>query len=79
MAPTLMAHSPGLARTIIIVPTGHFMQIHPWLELFFLVPSIFEPLKFYCTGNPKMGRLANSEDPDEMQDNAAFHRVFTVC
>ena len=26
MAQTLMAHSPGLARTIIIVPTGNFMQ-----------------------------------------------------
>ena len=33
MAQTLMAHSPGLARTIIMmVRTGHF--IHPgWLEL----------------------------------------------
>ena len=26
------------------------------------------------TGNPKAGTLANSEDPDEMQLNAAFHR-----
>ena len=25
MAQTLMAHSPGLARTIITGPTGHFM------------------------------------------------------
>ena len=21
---------------------------YPWLELFFVVPSLFEPLKFYC-------------------------------
>ena len=21
---------------------------YPWLELFFIVPSLFEPLKFYC-------------------------------
>ena len=34
MARTLMAHSPGLARTIIMVPTGHFKLFHPgWLEL----------------------------------------------
>ena len=26
-----------------------------------------------------MGTFANSEDPDEMQHNAAFHRVYTVC
>ena len=26
------------------------------------------------TGNPKMGTLANSVDPEEMQDNAAFHQ-----
>ena len=26
------------------------------------------------TGNPKMGTLANSEDPDEMQHNTAFHQ-----
>ena len=25
------------------------------------------------TGNPKTVTLANSEDPDEMQQNAAFH------
>ena len=31
----------------------------------------FNPL---YTGNPKMGILANSEDPDEMQHNAAFHQ-----
>ena len=24
------------------------------------------------TGNPKLGALANSEDPDQMQHNAAF-------
>ena len=29
MAGTLMAHSPGLARTIITVPTGHFMHNPP--------------------------------------------------
>ena len=26
------------------------------------------------TGNPKMGMLANSEEPDEMQHNVAFHQ-----
>ena len=26
-----------------------------------------------------MSTFANSEDPDEMQHNAAFHRVYTVC
>ena len=31
MAQTLMAHSPGLARTIIMVPTGHFLHNHPWM------------------------------------------------
>ena len=56
MARTLMAHSPCLARTITIVPTGHFMHIkytldgwnYPSLELFLVVPSLFEPLKYYC-------------------------------
>ena len=27
----MMAHSPGLARTIIMVPTGHFMHTPPWM------------------------------------------------
>ena len=56
MARTLMAHSPWLARTIIMVPTGHSMHIPPWmsgttfqLTLFFMVPSLFELLKLYCT------------------------------
>ena len=31
MARTLMAHSPGLAKTIITVPTGHFMHNPPWM------------------------------------------------
>ena len=31
----------------------------------------FNPL---YTGSPKRGILANSEDPDEMQHNAAFHQ-----
>ena len=26
-----------------------------------------------------MSTFANSEDPDEMQHNAAFHRVYTAC
>ena len=43
MARTLMAHSPSLARTIIMVHTGNFMHnlpwMHGWLELlFFMVP-----------------------------------------
>ena len=31
MARTLMFHSPGLARTIIMVPTGHSMHNPPWM------------------------------------------------
>ena len=31
MAQTLMTDSPQLARTIIMVPTGHFMHIQPWM------------------------------------------------
>ena len=42
-----MAHSPGLARTIIMVPTGGWN--YSWLEPFFMIPSLFEPLRFYCT------------------------------
>ena len=26
-----------------------------------------------------MRTFADSEDPDEMRHNAAFHRVYTVC
>ena len=31
MARILMAHSPGSARTIIMVPTGQFMHNQPWM------------------------------------------------
>ena len=31
MAQTLMAHSPWLARTMIMVPTGHFKHNPPWM------------------------------------------------
>ena len=31
MARTLMAYSPGLARTMIMVPTGHFKHNPPWM------------------------------------------------
>ena len=31
MARTVMAHSPGLARTIIMVPTGHFIHNPSWM------------------------------------------------
>ena len=31
MARTLMAQSSGLARTITMVPTGHFMHNPPWM------------------------------------------------
>ena len=31
MARTLMAHSPGLARTIKMVPIGHSMHTPPWM------------------------------------------------
>ena len=31
MAQTLMAHSPWLARTTIMVPTGCFMNTPPWM------------------------------------------------
>ena len=30
MARTLMAYSPGLARTIVMVSIGHFMHNSPW-------------------------------------------------
>ena len=32
MSQTLMAYSPGLARTIIMVPPGHFMHNQPWMS-----------------------------------------------
>ena len=38
------------------------------------LPNIRIPL---YSGNPLMGTLANTEDPDEMQHN--FIRVFIVC
>ena len=55
MALTLMSHSPGLSIEL----SSWSLQVnlcisHPgWLELplarfFFMVPSLFEPLKFYC-------------------------------
>ena len=31
-------------------------------------------LATFYTGNPKMGTFANSKDPDEMQNYAAFHQ-----
>ena len=31
MARTLMVHSHGLARTIIMVPMGHYMHNTPWI------------------------------------------------
>ena len=31
MALTLVAHSPGLSRTVIMVPTDHFMPNPPWI------------------------------------------------
>ena len=50
MARTLMAHSPGLTRTIIMVHSGHLKHNPPWIDgtTIFMVPSLFEPLKFYC-------------------------------
>ena len=48
MVRTLMAHSPWLARTIIMVPKGHFVH-NPSLPLartIFQVPNLFELLKF---------------------------------
>ena len=53
MAQTLMAHQPGLARTIIMVYRSFYAYstLDGWnnslLELFFMVQSLFEPLKFY--------------------------------
>ena len=48
-ARNLMAHSSELARAFIMDPIGHSMHYQTWLaELFFMVPSLFEPLKFYC-------------------------------
>ena len=44
MAQTLMAHSPGLARTIIMVPTGHFRIIHPgWVKLPLAITNFHGP------------------------------------
>ena len=31
MAQTLMAHSPWQARTIMMVPAVHFMNVPPWM------------------------------------------------
>ena len=39
---------------------------------FFTVISI--PFNTLYTGNPLTGTLISSEDPDEMQHNAAFHQ-----
>ena len=41
MARTLMAHSPGLARTIIVVPTGHLMRNPPWIAVITLGVNSF--------------------------------------
>ena len=38
--------------------------------------SLINPLE---TRNTKTGTLANSEDPDEILYNEAFHQVYTVC
>ena len=35
-------------------------------------PQCFDPL---CAGNPYMGTLANSEDPNEMLRNTTFHQA----
>ena len=37
-------------------------------------PTGYVSLSSLYTRNPLMGTLANSEDPDEMQQNAAFHQ-----
>ena len=44
----------------------HMTQMSPTSVLCY-----FNPL---CTENPLAGTLANSEDRDEMQHNAAFHQ-----
>ena len=36
--------------------------------------NLYEGYATKYTGNPLMGTLANSEDLDEMQHNAAFHQ-----
>ena len=41
MARTLMAHLPRLARTDIMVPTGLFMHIPPWMAGTTLARTIF--------------------------------------
>ena len=38
MAQNLMAHSPWLARTIIMVPKGHLMH-NPWARTIFHGPK----------------------------------------
>ena len=59
MARTLMAHSPGLPRTDHGPNSSFYAKStldswnYPWLELFFMVPSLFEPLKFYSNFKSK--------------------------
>ena len=53
-AQTLMAHSPGLARNIVMIPTGHFMDSwnYPWLRTIFPCPKPFlaiETLLYICS------------------------------
>ena len=42
MAQTLMAHSPGFARTIITIPTGHFMHNPSWMARTILGKNYFD-------------------------------------
>ena len=85
VARTLMARSPCLDRTLFLVPRGYFIwkvtldgQNYPWLELIFMVPSLFEPMKFYCIYLSFLSLkiifvFPKSGDPDEMPLYAAFH------
>ena len=51
MVRTLMAHSPGLAKTIIMVPTGHSMHNPPLARTIFHGPKpvqVIEILLYFC-------------------------------
>ena len=54
------------------------------LESFVLILALMVPwrvirvLNSEYTGNPLTGTLANSKDPDEMQQDAAFHQCLCI-
>ena len=63
---SLMANSPGLASTILMVPI-HFMHNPPWMAGTTLARTIFEPLKFDCLFKYTASFIteANTTNPDQ--------------